>query len=191
MKREFLKTLLPDITDANLDAIMAEVGKDVQAKNGQIATLTTERDGLKAQLDAANASIKSYTDMDIEGIKKAAADWETKYNTDTQALKDQIAAEKYAAIVRDEVSKIRFSSESAKKAFIADLTAKKLPESGGTLLGLSDFETKYREADPGAFAPEDDGNTPMASKGTGGGQPAIGADSMLRAAFGLASNDKK
>lgn len=50
-------------------------------------------------------------------------------------------------------SGLKFTSESAKKAFLADLAAKKLPlQEDGTLLGLEDFVKAYQKADPGAFA---------------------------------------
>lgn len=47
--------------------------------------------GLQEQLTAANQQIQTFKGKDIDAIKKAAADWETKYNTDTQALNDKIA----------------------------------------------------------------------------------------------------
>ncbi len=34
---------------------------------------------IQAQLDTANQTIQSYKDMDIEGIKQSAADWQQKY----------------------------------------------------------------------------------------------------------------
>ena len=92
MKREDIKKLLPDISDDILGQIMDLHSADVGEKQKQITTLTTERDTLQGQLTEANEKIKSYTDMDIEGIKQSAKDWETKYNTDTQALKDKLAA---------------------------------------------------------------------------------------------------
>ncbi len=39
----------------------------------------TELDGVKQQLSDANTTIQSYKDMDIDGIKQSAKDWETKY----------------------------------------------------------------------------------------------------------------
>ena len=76
MKREFLEGLdlgegvkLPK---SAIDAIMAENGRDIEAKNNTITALTTERDGLKTQLGDANATIQSYKDMDIDGIKAKA-----------------------------------------------------------------------------------------------------------------------
>ena len=195
MKREFLEGLdLGEgvkLSKAAVDAIMAENGRDIEAKNNAIAALTTERDGLKTQLDTANDTIKSYKDVDVEGIKTKVSEWETKYNEDTQALKDQLDAANYGFAVNGAVAGLKFTSESAKKAFVADLTAKKLPLQDGKLLGLEDFVKAYQTSDPGAFLPEDDGKTPVATKGGTGGGPAIGADAALRAAFGLPDNSKK
>ena len=143
MKRDFLKNLDlgngAHLSDDLVEQIMAEAGKTKTEMQNAITSLTTERDGLKTQLSDANATIQSYKDMDIDGIKQSAADWETKYNTDTQALKDQLESTKYGYAVENAVGSLKFTSESAKKAFLADLTAKKLPIQEGKLLVLEDF----------------------------------------------------
>ena len=188
MKREDIKKLFPAAEDALIDQVMDLHSADVGGLKQSITTLTTERDTLKTQLDAANNEIKGFKDLDIDGIKQRAADWETKYNTDTQALKDQLAAQAYGHSVEQAVSAMHFSSGSAKKQFISDLTAKKLPLQDGKLLGLDDYVKEYKEADPDAFAPENDGKTPTFVKGGSGGA-GVGDDAALRAAFGL--TDKK
>lgn len=195
MKREFLDGL--DLGDgvklpkSAVDAIMAENGKDIEAKNNTITTLTTERDGLKTQLDAANTTIKSYEGLDVEGIKAKVTEWETKYNEDTKALKDQLDETTYGFAVKEALAGYKFTSESARKAFRADLTAKKLPLQDGKLLGLEDFTKAYQASDPAAFVPEGDDKTPTAVKGGTGGGPALGSDAALRAALGLPDNTKK
>ena len=126
----------------------------------------------------------------VEGIKQKAAEWETKYNTDTQKLKDQLAAEQYGYSVKDAVSGLKFSSTAARNQFVSDLTAKKLPLQEGKLLGLDDYVKAYKEQDPGAFVPENEEKTPIAVKGGGGG-PTLGEDAALRAAFGLAPAKKE
>lgn len=175
MKREFLTKLLPDAAKEVVDQIMAENDKDIAAQKNTVDTLTTERDGLKTQLDAANAEIKSYKEMDIEGIKAKSAEWETKYNADTQKLKDDLAAAQYGYSVKDAVSAMKFSSESAKKSFVADLAEKKLPLQDGKLLGLEDFVKSYKESDPDAFAPED-GKLPTFVRGSGNQNPPAGTN---------------
>ena len=159
MKREFLANLDigegAHLSDAAIDAIMAEHGRDITTNQNTIQTLTTERDGLKTQLAEANKTIKSYTDMDIDGIKRSVTDWETKYNKDTKDLKDQLDAATYGFGVERAVANIKFTSEGAKKSFMADLKAKKLQLQDGKLMGLDDFVKTYKESDPGAFAKDD------------------------------------
>ena len=188
MKREYLKALDigggAHLSDEIIEQIMSEQGKHDGELQATITSLTTERDGLKTQLSDANTAIQSYKDMDIDGIKKAATDWETKYNTDTQALKDQLKGVQYNHAVEDAVSGIKFTSASAKKAFVSDLTAKGLTLQDGKLLGLDDFTKGYKESDPGAFAPDE----PTPTITVGGGQKSqIGStfDAELRKAFGL------
>ena len=118
--------------------------------NAKIAELA----GVKQQLEDANKEIASYKDMDIEGIKTAAKDWETKYNADTQKLQEQMQAQAYSFAVMDAANTLKFSSNAAKKQFIADATAKKLILEGDKLLGFEDYVTSYRQSDPDAFAVE-------------------------------------
>ena len=195
MKREFLEAL--EIEGGKLpreviDQIMAENGRDIEGHKNSIARLTTERDGLREQLEAANGQIKSYKDMDIDGIKQAAADWESKYNTDTQALQQQLDDANYGFAVKEAIAELKFSSESAKKAFTAELTAKKLPLQEGKLLGLEDFTKGYQESDPMAFVSEDPDSQPTFVKGGTGGGGGFGnrLDASLRAAMGLPPLEK-
>ena len=168
MTREFLENL--DLGEGvhlpknAIDSIMNEHGKDIETHKNSINTLTTERDGLQAQLNTANATIQSYKDMDIDGIKRSVTEWEDKYNTDTKALKDQLDAANYGFGVERAVSGLKFTSEGARKSFVADLTAKKLQLQDGKLLGLEDFIKSYKESDPGTFVKDDEGsdNNPAA-----------------------------
>lgn len=124
------------------------VGKD------KFDAMQTERDTFRTQLETANTTIQSYKDMDIDGIKQSAKDWETKYNADTQMLRDKLADMEYGHTVEAAVAGLKFTSTAAKKAFVADLTAKKLTVQDGKLLGLDDFVNAYKQSDPSAFASE-------------------------------------
>ena len=72
---------------------------------------------------------------------------------------------------------MKFSSESAKKAFLSDLKAKKLPLQEGKLLGFDDYLKSYKESDPGAFAPEK--AAPTVTVGGKGQAPAASNQSFL------------
>lgn len=56
MKREFIKGLLPDITDEVLDKIMGENGKDVEGVKAKFA----DYDSMKTQLAEANTKLAGY-----------------------------------------------------------------------------------------------------------------------------------
>ena len=194
MKREFLEGLdlgegAGKLPKSAVDAIMAEHGKDIEAQKAAVTALTTERDQLKAQLEEANRQIQSYKEMDVDGIKKSAADWEAKHAADTKALQDKLDAANYGFGVERAVAGLKFSSTAAKNQFVSELTAKKLPLQEGKLLGLEDYVKSYRESDPGAFVPENDDKTPVAVKGGSGGA-SLGTDAALRAAFGLPDEKK-
>lgn len=192
MTEAIIKALIPEATKELCDQLIAAHNKALEPMENSITQLTTERDGLKTQLETAHGEIQSYKELDIEGVKQKAADWETKYNTDTAALKAQMEALSYAQVVKDSIAPYQFSSESAKRAFVGDLTAKKLPLQEGKLLGLEDFHKQYAASDPGAFVSAEEEQRPVFSSGTGGGiLPAqSSALSAIRAAAGLKTEEK-
>lgn len=159
MTREFLENLElgegVHLHKSAIDAIMGENDNDIENHKNTIATLTAEKEGLEQQLTDANAVIKSYKDMDIDGIQKSVSDWEAKYNADTEALKKQLDDANYRFSVEKAVSGFKFSSVGAKKSFLADLTEKKLPLQDGKLLGIDDFVESYKKTDPGAFVQDE------------------------------------
>lgn len=143
----------------------------------------TEIAGLKEQLKNANTEIQSYKEMDIDSIKQSVTDWEAKYNTDTQALQDKLAKKDYEYKVKEKVSNLKFTSESAKKSFVADLMAKELKIENDTILGFDDFVKNYKETDPNAF--ESEQKPPQFSNGSNAGSVDLSGNDSIRKAMGL------
>lgn len=113
----------------------------------------TELAGVKKQLKDANAEIQSYKEMDIDGIKKAAEDWEKKYNTDTAALNKKLADQATEFAVKEYMNGFQFSSPLAKEAATARFMQQgfKRDETTGKFLGADDFMASMKENNPGAF----------------------------------------
>ena len=175
MKREEVKSIIPNITDEQLGQIMDLHGADIERQKQTIATLTTERDAARTQLADANKKLEGYD-----------PEWKTKAEQAENNAKAQVAELQSDFAAQSAVSGVKFSSESAKKAFLSDLKAKNLPLQEGKLLGFDDYLANYKKNDPGAFAPE--GGLPRMAAGTSG-QPAAPtaheqANAALRAAFG-------
>lgn len=165
MKKEDLIAL--GLTEEQANAVLAENGKDVNAVRAKLTTAETERDTYKQQAENAQREIQGYKDMDIEGIKQAASSWETKYNTDLQALQERLDAQVYGSALEKFVDGYQFTSELAKKAVVAELKEKGFKLDGSTLLGAKDFMEELKTNNPTAFADGGKGPTitlPGASK---------------------------
>ncbi|MEF2873062.1 MAG: phage scaffolding protein [Gemmiger qucibialis] len=141
MKREEVKGILPDITDEQLTKIMDLHGADIERQKQTITTLTTERDAARTQLGDANKKLEGYD-----------PEWKTKAEQAENNAKAQVAALQSDFAAESAVSGVQFSSESARKAFLGDLKAKKLTLQDGKLLGFDDFLADYKKTDPNAFA---------------------------------------
>lgn len=173
MKREDLKEF--NLTDEQVQKIMDLHGADLERQKQTITTLTTERDAARSQLGEANKKLEGYD-----------PEWRAKAEKAENDAKEQVAALQNDFAAQTAISAVKFSSESAKKAFLSDLKAKNLPLQEGKLLGFDDYLANYKKNDPGAFAPE--GGLPRMAAGTSG-QPAAPtaheqANAALRAAFG-------
>ena len=174
MKTEDLKAL--GLNDDQVQHVFALHGEDLNALKASVATLTAERDTARTNLADANKKLEGYD-----------PDWKQKA---AQAQKDadqQVADLKARYAETRAAAGLKFSSEGARKSFMADLAAKKLSmQEDGSLLGFDDFVKSYKQTDPGAFAP--DGGLPRVT-GSATGQPTAPttkeqANAALRAAFG-------
>ena len=119
-------------------------------------TKETELAGVKQQLEQANAEIQSYKDMDIDGIKKAATDWEEKYKTDTAALSKKLEEQATEFATKEYIGKFNFTSDLARDAAIAAFMKREFKrDENGKFLGADDFMAAMKEANPGAFVAEE------------------------------------
>lgn len=119
---------------------------------------------------------------DVEKHKASARDWEKKHADDTAALKAQLKQADYSAAASAAAKRLHFTSESARKAFFAELQAAELPLENGVLTGFDDFAQQYRAQDPTAFAADKE---PVFVKPTGNTGVIDPPSAALRAAFGL------
>lgn len=170
----------------------------------------TELKGIRKQLDDANTQIKSFEDQDVDGIKQKVADWEAKYNTDTQALKDQMAAQNRSHAEDMFLAGYKFTSKAARKGVLDELRSKQFQlDEKGTFLGAKEFMSSLMEDEDykGAFATENpagdtnqgnggtnppEGTKPRFSTGTNGGNPQGGdANPFLHMGFTHLREPKK
>lgn len=174
MKQEFLKEL--GLTDEQIQAVINENNKEIEVEKkntndmaNKLETTKTELSTIKEQLQAANTTIKSYEEMDIEGIKQSIKDWETKYETDTKALKDTLEAKDYEYSAKEYLAKYKFTSDLAKKAAIEEFKSKGFKLENGVFLGADEYMKQLQETNPGAFENETNNPLPTIVKPTSSG----------------------
>lgn len=177
MKRDFLKGL--GLDDSIIDQIMDENGKDIQREknavnkvNQDLEKYKAENEGLKTQLSEANTQIQSFKEMDIDGIKASAEEWKTKYETDTKALNEKIAAKDYDYAIKDFMSQFKFIDDDVKETVINKFKAKEFKLEEGKFLGGEDFMKEYKENHKSLFVSDEPQEPiPQIVKPTGGNNP--------------------
>lgn len=104
---------------------------------------------IQAQLDTANQTIQSYKDMDIDGIKRSAADWQKKYEDAEKERKAQAYSDQLDKFVQKQGMKNDIYAAHLKR----QLSDKQLKfDDNGTLLGGDDVVKALRDSCPDAFA---------------------------------------
>lgn len=138
---------------------MAQENKPETGENQPETVYTAEaytalQEQLKAvqkQLKDANAAIQSYKDMDIDGIQKAAADWQQKY----EQAEAERAAQDYRNSVSEFVRKQHLKNDIYSDYLMNQILGKKLQfDENGTLLGGEEMVRALKESCPDAFAPD-------------------------------------
>lgn len=126
--------------------------KDIENQKTQIANL-------EDQLKSVNSQLEEFQNMDIDAIKKAAKDWQDKYETDTKELQAQIEKNKIEYAARDYIGKFDFTSDLAKEAALSNFMKKGFKYEDGKFLGADDYMASMKEQNPAAFKSDepDDG----------------------------------
>lgn len=145
MKREFLKGL--KLEDDQIDAIMAEHGKDVETSKSQLAELTTETESLKTQIANRDKDIKSLKKDagDNEDLSKQLTELQDKYKTDTENLTNQLSQTKLHGALATALTGAKARNPKAVEGLL-DMDKVKLTDDG-KLEGLDDQLTALRKSD--------------------------------------------
>lgn len=157
---ELLKLNL-ELTEEQKTAITNRFTGEVistQESGKKVKAVEDERDKYKSDYETAKATIDGFDGKDIEEIKKERDEWKIKAEEAEKTYKQQLEQRDYQDAVNKAVEEIKFSSNSAKKAFIADLNADPLKMKDGTLLGFNDYVEAYKKNDATAFVTDVEDN---------------------------------
>lgn len=141
---------------------------DLKAKDTEISSLNetlTQRDtdlqDLQTKLQEAGT--------DAEKLSTLSTDLSTlqsKYDTDTKALQEQLSNQRYEFAVREFAATKEFTSNAAKRDFVNSMIARglKMSKDGNSIIGAEDFVNEYSEENADAFFTETDDFEPEYSE---------------------------
>lgn len=171
---EFLKNVLGDELYGQVESKVNGFNSDAQNKDKQIKivnltdggyvslekyqALETKSNGLETQLGEANNTIKSYKDMDIDGIKKSASDWERKYKDDTAALQGKLDLQEKTFAAERYLDGQKIKSKLSRKQILHDFLEQDLKFKDGVFAGADEYMKKVREQYPEEFETEEFGD---------------------------------
>lgn len=142
--------------------------------DNKVKELTTELEGVKGQLTEANTTIQSYKDMDIDGIKQSAAEWQQKYETDTKSLQEKLDAQATEFAARTYLDGFQYADELVKDAiydkFMAKFNGKRSED--GKFEGADAWMEEMKKTYPSSFAASKPAADPAGTPPAGGGTPA-------------------
>lgn len=117
----------------------------------KVNRLESDRDTWKEKAETAETTLKSFDGVDVEGMKQSIADWKAKAEKAEQDAKDQLYQRDFADTLKTELESVKFSSEAAKKAIMAEIKEAGLPMKNGKILGLNDLIEQMKKEDASAF----------------------------------------
>ena len=170
MKSEFLAGL--GLTEEQIRQIQQQAGADTQAARdsekskyeaqiaqyqgqvtdlqGQLTQRDTDLTGLQTQLAAAQADAGKLTEA-----QQQLTTLQNNYDREKKAWETKTAQQKREYAIKAKAAELKFSSASAKRAFIHDaIKAAAIKLDGDDLLNYGEFVEQYKASDPGAFVQE-------------------------------------
>ena len=158
----------------NIEAILTELGIEVSADKKESLTkkvaenyvtkaehekklgkAETDRDTWKGKAETAESALKGFEGVDLETMQKDLADWKKKAEDAEKNAQAQLYERDFTDALKTEFEGIKFSSEAAKRAIMAEVKKAGLKLKDGKILGLNDLITQMKEKDASAFVDDE------------------------------------
>ena len=168
MKKEQLIEL--GLTEEQITEVFKLNGLAVNAAKAEVETKDTELASLKDQLGLANQQIESFKDLDVEGIKKAAEEYKTKFEETKLQSQKEIENLKFEHMLESKL--INAGAKNVKAAKVL-LNIEELRSSSNQEVDIETAISSVKESDPYLYKESDPVGT-GGSMGAGSKPKAVG-----------------
>lgn len=145
-----------ELTDEQKESVKKNIGEEVYSKGEfekKVRKAEDERDQYKTRAETAEETLKGFDGKDFETITKERDEWKEKAETAKKDYDAKIAEREKNDLLKEAFESVKFSSESAKKAVMADIAAS-VTVKDGKLIGFNDLLEDAKKNDAGAFVDE-------------------------------------
>ena len=154
--------LIKKLKDAGIEvtAEMEEILKGdfitVQEHEKKLNKVELERDKYKEDFETASETLKGFEGKDFDQLTKDVAEWKEKAERAEKDYAAKLSQRDYSDAIKELTKDLKFTSNSAKKAFLSELESNPLQMRDGKVLGFDDFLKGYKESDSDAFVKEEE-----------------------------------
>lgn len=110
----------------------------------------SDRDTWKEKAETAEATLKGFEGKDLNAMQKEIEDWKEKATKAESEYNAKMAEHEKQELLKEAFADIEFTSESAKKAIMAQI-AESVSVKNGKLIGFNDLLEDAKKNDASAF----------------------------------------
>lgn len=142
-----------EIPEDKQKEFIAEVSENYTTKaehEKKLGKIEAERDRYKADAETAAETLKGFDGVDVKTIQAELETWKKKAEDAEKDYNNKLAEREKADLLKEAMSGIEFTSESARRAVMADIE-KAVTVKNGKLIGFNDLIEEAKKSDSGAF----------------------------------------
>ena len=141
---------VPEDKVATINKAVAENYKTVSEVEKKTSKLESERDSWKEKAETAEKTLKGFDGKDFDTITKERDEWKKKAEDAEKEYSAKEAEREKQELLKEAFADIEFTSESAKKAIMAQI-AEGVSVKNGKLIGFNDLLEDAKKNDASAF----------------------------------------
>lgn len=141
---------VPEDKVSTINKAVAENYKTVSEVEKKTSKLESERDSWKERAENAEETLKGFEGKDFDTITKERDEWKKKAEDAEKEYSAKEAEREKQELLKEAFADIEFTSESAKKAIMAQI-AEGVSVKNGKLIGFNDLLEDAKKNDASAF----------------------------------------
>ena len=148
-----LKKLGIELTDEQKESIKKSMGEELYSKKemeDKVKKTSGETEQWKARAESAEKMLEGFDGKSPEEILKERDDWKRQAEDSKKEYEAKIAEHEKNELLKEAFAEIEFTSESAKKAIMKDIS-ESVSVKNGKLIGFSDLIEEAKKTDANAF----------------------------------------